>query len=829
MIMEIKSSQNVQEMLNWASQSALECNAGDVATEFLMYGITCLPQTFASKCLAEFGVTRQILWDILAENKIDDIITKQAELSPRSKQVFAKAENLAKEVGSDQIEVEHILFAILMSADSVATNILQKVCNVNVFDLKAKILNHIKQNQLLAQSSENLQKTEHNCQKSAQNQQNNDKNETYKPDEIENLTIPKELVDLGIDLTQKARNGKIDPIIGRDKEIDRVIEILCRKTKNNPCLIGEAGVGKSAIVEGLALKIVNNQVPDELKNKTIFSFDISGLMAGTKFRGALEQKLKSAINAIVDNKNIIVFMDEIHTLVETSNGKGEVSPADILKPYLARGEFKTIGATTTEEYTKFLEKDKALERRFQPVDVKAPSKEDTYKILLGIRESYEAYHGVLISDEALHAAIDLSDRYITNRNFPDKAIDLIDEASSRAKLFGEELPPDIAMLEEKISSLQKKKRQAVAMENYETAITLREQIFELTAKIEDLQELYGKGETKKVIVKEDIAAVISLWTKIPVQKLTETEAQKLLNLENILHQRVIGQDEAVQNVCRAVRRSRVGIKSNNRPIGSFLFLGPTGVGKTELAKTVAETLFDDEKNMIRIDMSEYMEANSVSRLIGSPPGYVGYGEGGELTEKVRKMPYSVVLFDEIEKANNDVLNLLLQIFDDGRLTDSQGRVVSFQNTIVILTSNIGGLELQQKLEGVLDNQQREQTINSYLKGYLRPELINRIDNISVFASLSKQSLAKIAKVILVSLGERLKERNIELRLTENALSYLITKGYSAEFGARPLRRLIEQGIEEVISDDILRGKLKNNYYVIVDEQNGKLDFEYRPK
>lgn len=822
---EIAKSQNINQMLQFANSSATEINAGDVATEFLMFGITCLPQTFAAKALSECGVSREVLWNILSESKIDDMPIESPELSPRSKQVFVKAENLAREVGSSEVDVEHILFAILMSQESTAINILQRVCNVDIFDLKNKILTYINQKQKSEDNAQNAQKQ----QKIEQKEQNNEQNQTKNNTSGNNSTLPKELIDLGIDLTEKARQGKIDTIIGRDKETNRVIEILCRKTKNNPCLIGEAGVGKSAIVEGLALKIVHNEVPEELKNKTIFSFDISGLMAGTKFRGALEQKLKNAVNAIIENKNIIVFMDEIHTLVETSNGKGEVSPADILKPYLARGEFKTIGATTTEEYTKFLEKDKALERRFQPIDVKAPSKEDTFKILLGIRESYEAYHGVLISDEALHAAIDLSDRYITNRNFPDKAIDLIDEASSCAKLFGKDLPPEIVALEDQIAKLQKKKKQAIALENYEIAITLREQILELNRKMDEMSDNFGIEEIKKVIGKEDIATVISLWTKIPVQKLTETEEQKLLNLEKILHQRVVGQDEAIENVCRAVRRSRVGIKGSNRPIGSFLFLGPTGVGKTELAKTVAETLFDDEKNMIRIDMSEYMEANSISRLIGSPPGYVGFGEGGELTEKVRKMPYSVVLFDEIEKANKDILYLLLQIFDDGRLTDSQGRLVNFQNTIVIMTSNIGGIQLQKTLEDVYESSQRERIINDYLKGYLPPELINRIDNISVFSSLSKPALAKIAKIMLTSLDKRLKERQIDLRLTENALEYLINRGYNEEFGARPLRRLIEQGIEEVISDDILRGRLRNNYYIIVDANDGKLDFEYRPK
>lgn len=814
---DIKTTENVNKMLQYAKSASIEFNASDVATECILYGITCLPETFSAQLLAQNSITQKALYDLLFESR-EEPFAKEPELTPKSKQIFVMAQNLAREIGSQFVDVEHILFALLMNGDSVAVNILQKVFDIDVQSLKSKVMEYLK-----SSVSKSRQKDEPN------QQQKQDKPQSQTKDEPVQTSIPKELADLGIDLTEKAKMGKIDPIIGRDDEIQRVIEILCRKSKNNPCLIGEAGVGKSAIVEGLALKIINGDVPDELKDKIIFSFDISGLMAGTKFRGSLEQKLKNAISVIVKSKNIIVFMDEIHTLVETSNSKGEVSPADILKPYLARGEFKTIGATTTEEYSKFLEKDKALERRFQPIVVNPPSKQDTYKILLGIRDSYEAFHGVLISNEALHSAIDLSDRYITTRNFPDKAIDLVDEACSRAKLFQKELPQDIVDLQEQVTKLQKQKKQAVAIENYETAITLREQIFDLNSKIEELYSFYGKSEQKRVIGKDDIAEVISLWTKIPVQKLTESETQKLLNLESTLHQRVVGQDEAINNVCRAVRRSRVGIKNSSRPIGSFLFLGPTGVGKTELAKTIAETLFDDEKNMVRIDMSEFMEPNSISRLIGSPPGYVGYGEGGELTEKVRKRPYSVVLFDEIEKANAEVLNLLLQIFDDGRLTDSQGRLVDFQNTIIIMTSNIGSTELSKKLEGITDERQREDIVNDYLKGYLRPELINRIDNISVFASLDRQSLAKIANIMLKSLCERLKSRKIDLRLTENALAYLIEKGYSKEFGARPLRRLIEQGIEEVISDDILRGKLHNNSFCLVDERDGKLTFEYTSK
>ena len=814
----INASEDVTKMLNFASEAAKRYNAGEIATEYLVFGILKLKGSNSQKLLDNFGVLDSEFEAILSESKTEEDVVKTPELTPKSKKVFVRAQNLAKELNSFDVDTEHILFSILMASDCVAVNILDKVFNVNIIDLKTKLLSSIKE-----KNNSATEKTITNNAGLFGTSKTSDKSEQKSAD---SGSKSNSLYDLGIDLTEKAKLGKIDPIIGRDKEIERLIEILCRKTKNNPCLIGEAGVGKSAVVEGLALKIIAGEVPAELKDKTIFSFDISGLMAGTKFRGALEQKLRNAINEIIQNGKIIVFMDEIHTLVQTSSEKGEVSPSDILKPYLARGEIRTIGATTTDEYKKYLEKDKALERRFQPVTVNPPSKEDTFLILKGIRDSYEQFHGVKINDDALKSAIELSDRYITTRNFPDKAIDLIDEASSRAKLFDNSLPSDIVELEKEVQKLQKRKKQAIASEDYESAIVLREKIFSLKAEIEKLNNFYGTSDIKRVVGSEDVANIVSLWTNIPVTKLTETEAQKLLNLENILQNRVIGQTDAVNSVARAIRRNRVGLKTSKRPIGSFLFLGPTGVGKTELSKAVAEALFDDENNIIRLDMSEYMEANSVTKLIGSPPGYVGYEEGGQLTESVRKKPFSVVLLDEIEKAHKDVLNLLLQILDDGRLTDGQGRLVNFQNTIIIMTSNIGSYELEEMLKDVSLAAEREDLIHKYLKDYLKPELINRIDNISVFNSLDKESLAKIAKIMLTSLLKQLNSMKINLKLTEKALDYLITKGYNVEFGARPLRRLIEQEIESVIGEAILRKECKERCTIIVDENAGCLAFEY---
>ena len=625
----------------------------------------------------------------------------------------------------------------------------------------------------------------------------------------------------------------MDPIIGREKETSRIIEILCRKTKNNPVLIGEAGVGKSAVVEGLAQAIVKGDVPEFLQNKTIFSLDIGSLMAGTKYRGSMEEKLKNAINTIISAKNIIVFIDEIHMLAQAGSKEGEVSPSDMLKPYLARGEMQTIGATTTEEYRKFIEKDKALERRFQPIIVDQPSEEDTIKILKGIRDSYEAFHKVKITDEAIEAAVKLSVRYIMDRSLPDKAIDLIDEASSRTKVRGSITPEKVKELEAKLKELEIQKQEASRAENFEKANSFKEEANKIRAKIEQARQEWksGKANQDGVITAEDIASVVSSWTKIPVSKLTETEKDRLVHLEDILHKRVIGQDEAISAVSKAIRRARAGLKDPKRPIGSFIFLGPTGVGKTELCKALAEAMFDDENMVIRLDMSEYMEPHSVAKLIGAPPGYVGFDDGGQLTEQVRRKPYSVILFDEIEKAHPDVFNILLQVLDDGRLTDSQGRTVSFKNTIIIMTSNCGVADLSKttkKLGFEEDDNSQNQSMKEHLMKALRekfkPEFLNRVDVICIFDNLSKEDITKIATIMINNLNNKLQDKKITLRLTKGAIEQIIEKGYSAEYGARPLKRYIEQNIEDELAERILAGEFGENSIVTVGFKDGHFVF-----
>ncbi|MDD4275661.1 MAG: ATP-dependent Clp protease ATP-binding subunit [Clostridia bacterium] len=641
-------------------------------------------------------------------------------------------------------------------------------------------------------------------------------------------SLPESLLAMGSDLTLKAKQHKIDPIIGRQKEIERIIEILCRKTKNNPVLIGEAGVGKSAIIEGLAREIVAGNVPDLLKNKIIYSLDIGSLVAGTKYRGSLEERLKNAIETIIGQKNIIVFIDEIHTLASSGAKEGEVNPSDMLKPYLARGELQTVGATTTDEYRKFIEKDKALERRFQPIMVNPPSVEETILILKGLRDSYEAFHKVKITDEAIETAATLSDRYIMDRSLPDKAIDLIDEASSRAKVNNNFTPPELKTKEEEIKQLEINKKEALMQENFEKAAAIRDQIKKAEEQADKIKNDY-KTDKQKIQVQigaEEVARVVSNWTKIPVTKITESEKQRLVHLEDDLHKRVIGQDEAVEAVAKAIRRARAGLKDPSRPIGSFLFLGQTGVGKTELSKTLAESLFDDENSIIRIDMSEYMESHSVSKLIGSPPGYIGYDEGGQLTEQVRRKPYSVVLFDEIEKAHADVYNALLQILDDGRLTDSQGRIVNFKNTVIIMTSNIGVNEIPKNKAGLGFKDSatlKEQTfedikriLTDAVKKHFKPEFINRIDVITVFKPLTEDNLARIAGLMIKKVESRLKAQKVELKLTEKALKYLVAKGYDADYGARPLRRVIEREIEDTLAEYLLGGKIAEGSSVLID-------------
>ena len=811
MFYNINATEGVNEVLKYATAVAKQFNNGEIATEHLLYGLCKYTDSRSSQILKQNGVDDKKLYELIEQNGESLFDSYSVDLTPKSKQVFRIASQVAMQLNHSFVGTEHLLLALLISEDSVAVNLLEEVFNCDIDALRESVLNVLKGENFSTSTTQDFSQ--------------------------DNNKLPDKLLEMGIDLTLKAREGKIDPIIGRSAEIERLIEILCRKTKNNPVLIGDAGVGKSAIVEGLALKIVKGDVPSELKDKIIFSLELGGLMAGTKYRGALEEKLKDVIETITQNKNIIVFIDEIHTLSQAGSEKGEVSPSDMLKPYLARGELQTIGATTTEEYRKFIEKDKALERRFQPIIVNPPSVEDTILILKGIRDSFEAFHKVKISDEAINAAATLSDRYITDRNLPDKAIDLIDEASSRLKVTNTTYPPIIFEKQKELTNLENNKKEALMQENFEKAAKIRDEIKTLTDEIEKLKsesDNQNKNEYKEITA-EDIAEVVSKWTKIPVQKLNSTEKDRLLNLENILHERIVGQDEAVSAVSKAIRRARVGLKDNKRPIGSFIFLGQTGVGKTELCKALAEAMFDSENAIIRLDMSEFMEAHSVSKLIGSPPGYVGHEDGGHLTELVRRKPYSVILLDEIEKAHPDIFNILLQILDDGRLTDSHGLTVSFQNTIIIMTSNVGVDQLPKMSKQLGFNTQEDEVtfekekeiMLSALKRKFKPEFLNRVDVITVFKPLTKLQLAQIASIMINKLNAKLKERNLEIKLTENAVNYLIDNGSDTEYGARPLRRLIEQKIEDQIADDLLKGNIQDNSKIIVDATDGNLTFNYK--
>ena len=800
---------------------------GEVGTEDLLYGLLKVDCN-AQKLLNKYNITAENLMEIIDQTS-NKMATNSYEFSPRSKEAFIIANSIAKKLGQTYISTEHLLIALLSQDDSYAVRYLASVYKINVYDLRNKAIVMVTGNNAVKKvnkfDSSGFTQVG-NVKNRAINRVEETNNEEFKSE------LPEELLQMGTDVTLKAKTGKIDPIIGRNEEIERIIEILCRKTKNNPVLIGEAGVGKSAIIEGLALKIVNNDVPELLKGKTIYNLDIGGLMAGTKYRGSMEEKLKNAIDTIVSNQNIIVFIDEIHTLVQAGSEKGETQPADMLKPYLARGEMQTIGATTTNEYRKFIEQDKALERRFQPIMVNPPSVDDTIKILQGLKDSYEAFHKVKISEEAIVAAAKLSDKYIMDRSLPDKAIDLVDEAMSRAKVKNNYATKQEVELQEKITSLEANKEDAVIQEDFEKASKLRDEILAYRKQMEEIKKLpMPNNNTTPEITENDIAEVVSKWTNIPVTKLSEGEAEKLLKLEESLAERVKGQDEAIQVVAKAIRRSRIGISDSKRPIGSFLFLGSTGVGETELSKALAEALFDSENKMIRLDMSEYMEAHSVSKLIGSPPGYVGFDDGGQLTEQVRRKPYSVVLFDEIEKAHPEVFNMLLQILEDGRLTDSHGRVVNFKNTIIILTSNIGSDKLTSNridlgfYDKPSDNKEEVKNLAlDELKKHFRPELINRIDNIVVFNKLSDDVLTAIAQNMLLNLNKSLKEKQIELKFTKAALNYLVQNGTNSDYGARPLRRLITSAIEDELADMVLKGEIKEGNSVMVDCKNNKLQF-----
>ncbi len=816
-------SGNVNEAMQSAAAISYRMGQNQIGTEHLLFGLAKTENSVASQILAMYGATADKIGDILKNSSFAPPLSGRVSMTYSDKVaiVMRRAANIAFETNSSYIVTEHVLYSMLYDTGSTAVGILRGNLKIDIKKMAQQVLAVINGEDIDAADQDVTNSYEDSRNKSTDKQANK-----------VNEKLPEVLRDMGIDLTNRARLGKMDPIIGRDKETSRLIEILCRKTKNNPVLIGEAGVGKSAVVEGLAQAIVKGDVPEELQGKTIFSLEIGSLMAGTKYRGSMEEKLKKAIEAIINSKNIIVFIDEIHMLAQAGKQEGEVSPSDMLKPYLARGELQTIGATTTDEYRKYIEKDKALERRFQPIIVDQPSEEDTIAILKGIRPSYEKFHKIKITDDAIVAAVNLSVRYIMDRSLPDKAIDLIDEASSRAKVSASYHPSGLKMLEDKLAQVQNQKKQALSRRDYDLAAEYQQEEDRVMRDLEtEKTKISNRDGNSGEITAEDVAKVVSMWTKIPVDKLTESEKEKLMNLETILHKRVIGQEEAVHTVAKAIRRARAGLKDPKRPIGSFIFLGPTGVGKTELTKALAEALFDDENAVIRLDMSEYMESHSVAKLIGAPPGYVGYDEAGQLTEQVRRKPYSVVLFDEIEKAHPDVFNILLQVLDDGRLTDSQGRTISFKNTIIILTSNVGVADLPQAGKSLgFDTGATSEKVNEReflmkaLQSKFKPEFLNRIDSVIIFDRLTKEDIVKIANIMIANLNKKLESKGISLQFTKGAMEQIFEKGYNATYGARPLKRFIEQNIEDGLAEEILTGKIGDNNKVTVSFENGKFEF-----
>lgn len=838
----LQDSKNVQRIKQEAYNVATQ-TGGEIGSEHLLAGIVVIDGSIANNLLRLHGVTLPRI-----QNCFHAVSLKtEPYYSARTKRILENAQIFAAESGENVVGSEHLLAAIINERDCIGYAILSNTAdNISLLEKELiDILNEEKRNNSgyfeVRNSSENLGVDGADVGQAIENvnkrmrgfgiEDDNAIKRISKNETQNQAGTVKELEGFGSDLTQKARENKLDPVIGRDKEIERIIQILCRRTKNNPVLIGEPGVGKSAVSEGLALAIVNDQVPDALKGKKVFSLDMAGIVAGTKYRGEFEERFKTALEAVRRAGDIILFIDEIHTIVNAGGAEGAVDAANILKPMLARGEIQTIGATTIDEYRKYIEKDAALERRFQPIIVEQPSVDDTVLILKGLRDKYEAHHKVTITDEAIEAAANLSDRYITDRFLPDKAIDLVDEAASRKRIFAFTLPDDIKKAEEKLNSLNYDIKEASHNEQFEKAEKLKAERDKLKKIVDEGRESYDKekASAKLSIGEDDIAEIVADWTGIPVSKLTEAESKRLMRLEETLHKRVIGQNEAISAVARAIKRARAGIADPKRPIGSFIFLGPTGVGKTELSKALAEAMFGDENLMIRVDMSEYMEKSNVSKLIGSAPGYVGFDEGGQLTEKVRRKPYSVVLFDEIEKAHPDVFNMLLQILEDGRLTDSHGRTVSFKNTIIIMTSNIGAGELNrtQRLGFGSDDEYddvRDRQINA-LKEVMKPEFINRIDEIVVFAPLEKQDVEKIADIMLKNLEKRLEEHGITLEIDKEAKAYLVDKGYDKEYGARPMRRTIQRRVEDKLSEEILLGNVKEKSVVKISLKDGELSFE----
>lgn len=783
------------------------CKLGYVGTEELLYGLLLLPNCEACKYLNKFGVNKSNYF-ILLQNTFSKTRVIAEFNTPRFKSALADAEKISERAGVGFVSTEHLLLAILKKRDCVASSLIRKM-NIDYEGLQNAL-----EDKVFATA------------KSVSDATSDSKNEDAGKPESNPLDK------FGYDLTEKARQGKLDPVIGRGKEIERIIQTLSRRTKNSPVIIGEPGVGKSAVVEGLALEIVDGAVPSTLRDKTIFSLDLSGILAGTKYRGDFEQRFKDAIDYIENRGDIIVFIDEIHNIMGAgSTGDGSMGLDEMLKPMLARGEVKIIGATTIDEYRKYIEPDPAMERRFQPIMVDAPSVGDTIEILKGLRNKFEAHHNVLISDEAINAAVKLSDRYISDRNLPDKAIDLLDEAASKARIKATYTSPAVQEKKQEIESLSSDEEYYESIGNYNQAESIKVNIDRLKAEIRRLEDgEYDEQSNTDVILGEDeIADVVSEWTKIPLQRLNESESAKLANLEDELKERVIGQDGAINAVSRAIKRARANIKDPNRPIGSFIFVGPTGVGKTELSKALSEVVFGDANSLIRIDMSEYMDQSSVSKLIGAPPGYVGYEETGVLSDKVRKKPYSVVLFDEIEKANSEIFNIMLQILDEGRLTDNKGKLIDFKNTIIILTSNVGAsLANVGSFGGYGNSDMRDEELrtNIYdaLKRKFSPEFLNRLDDIIVFKPLSREDCGRIADILLDKLKNRMLENDITLKVAASATDLVINEGYDVNYGARPLKRAIQRKIEDVLSDEIISGRISRGDTVTIYAENGKIGY-----
>lgn len=814
-------TQKANEALNIAISEASKFGHTYIGTEHVLLGLLKEDTGVAAATLQECGLEADAL-----ENKIETSVGTGSvtaltpeDFTPRTKRIMQMAIITSARLGHNYVGTEHLLISLLSEKDCYAIKFMNEL-GVEVSSVMTVLRGSL---------NEEIGSQEVLGDVQGQMPQGRGKHSNTKT-----------LDQFGRDLTVMAQKGEIDPVIGRQKEIERVVQILSRRTKNNPVLIGEPGVGKTAVAEGLALKIAKGEVPEILKDKRVVSLDLTGMIAGTKYRGDFEDRIKNAIDEVKKSKDVILFIDELHTIVGAGSAEGSTDAANILKPSLARGDFQVIGATTLAEYRKHIEKDAALERRFQPVTVGEPTAEEAIEILKGLRDRYEAHHKVKITDEAIVSAVNLSARYIADRFLPDKAIDLVDEAASRVRLNGLTAPPELKELEDQIKELEKEKSSAVNEQDFERAAKLRDDEKKARQELKQQRQAWQdknqgvSGEVKE----EDIAVIVSDWTGVPVVQLTQEEAERLLNMETILHNRVIGQDEAVKSVSKAIRRGRVGLKDPKRPVGSFIFLGPTGVGKTELCKALAQAMFGDENAMLRLDMSEYMEKHTVSKLVGSPPGYVGYEEGGQLTEKVRRRPYSVVLFDEIEKAHPDVFNMLLQILEDGRLTDSQGRTVDFKNTVIIMTSNVGARLITDKQTNLgfafesntdSDTKNMKETVMAELKKLFRPEFLNRVDDIIVFSKLTKDEIKEIAVKMLDTLKERLQSLEVAIEFTDNAIEAIAKEGFDDAYGARPLRRAIRSKIEDSLSEKILEGTVSKDSKIICDFADGEFTFHSETK